>query len=73
MIIIIGHESITYHNGKHHFPIEPPDIKQSTIVCGQVDPNGERVILGGMSGTLFHLYFEKEETAPKILLFEMQI
>uniref|UniRef100_A0A8B9LRQ7 DNA damage-binding protein 1 n=1 Tax=Astyanax mexicanus TaxID=7994 RepID=A0A8B9LRQ7_ASTMX len=60
--IIIGQESITYHNGDKYLAIAPPTIKQSTIVChNRVDPNGSRYLLGDMDGRLFMLLLEKEE------------
>ncbi|XP_041791855.1 DNA damage-binding protein 1 [Chelmon rostratus] len=60
--IIIGQESITYHNGDKYLAIAPPTIKQSTIVChNRVDPNGSRYLLGDMEGRLFMLLLEKEE------------
>ncbi|KAM4744685.1 LOW QUALITY PROTEIN: DNA damage-binding protein 1 [Anableps anableps] len=60
--IIIGQESIPYHNGDKYLAIAPPTIKQSTIVChNRVDPNGSRYLLGDMEGRLFMLLLEKEE------------
>ncbi|MBN3315373.1 DDB1 protein, partial [Atractosteus spatula] len=60
--IIIGQESITYHNGDKYLAIAPPTIKQSTIVChNRVDPNGSRYLLGDMEGRLFMLLLEREE------------
>uniref|UniRef100_A0A8C5DC66 DNA damage-binding protein 1 n=1 Tax=Gouania willdenowi TaxID=441366 RepID=A0A8C5DC66_GOUWI len=60
--IIIGQESITYHNGDKYLAIAPPTIKQCTIVChNRVDPNGSRYLLGDMDGRLFMLLLEKEE------------
>ncbi|XP_028812653.1 DNA damage-binding protein 1 [Denticeps clupeoides] len=60
--IIIGQESITYHNGDKYLAIAPAIIKQSTIVChNRVDPNGSRYLLGDMEGRLFMLLLEKEE------------
>ncbi|KAM9825322.1 DNA damage-binding protein 1 [Syngnathus typhle] len=60
--IIIGQESISYHNGDKYLAIAPPTIKQSTIVChNRVDPNGSRYLLGDMEGRLFMLLLEKEE------------
>ncbi|KAM4617194.1 DNA damage-binding protein 1 [Discoglossus pictus] len=60
--IIIGQESITYHNGDKYLAIAPPIIKQSTIVChNRVDVNGSRYLLGDMEGRLFMLLLEKEE------------
>nr|CAG4638924.1 EOG090X00HD [Daphnia magna] len=60
--LIIGQESITYHNGQNYVTIAPPIIKQSTITCyGKVDPNGSRYLLGDLAGHLFMLVLEKEE------------
>lgn len=60
--LIIGQESITYHNGDKYIAIAPPLIKQSSIMCyGKVDANGSRYLLGNMSGRLFMLLLEKEE------------
>ncbi|XP_069757559.1 DNA damage-binding protein 1 isoform X1 [Narcine bancroftii] len=60
--LIIGQESITYHNGDKYLAIAPPAIKQSTIVChNRVDPNGSRYLLGDMEGRLFMLLLEREE------------
>nr|CAG4642998.1 EOG090X00HD [Ilyocryptus agilis] len=60
--LIIGQESITYHNGSNYVTIAPPIIKQSTINCfGKVDPNGSRYLLGDLAGHLFMLVLDKEE------------
>ncbi|KAG8227614.1 hypothetical protein J437_LFUL011164 [Ladona fulva] len=60
--IIIGQESILYHNGNNYVPVAPPLIKQSTICCyGRVDANGSRYLLGDMAGHLFMLLLEQEE------------
>ncbi|XP_071453607.1 DNA damage-binding protein 1 [Hetaerina americana] len=60
--IIIGQESILYHNGTNYVPVAPPLIKQSTICCyGRVDANGSRYLLGDMAGHLFMLLLEREE------------
>ncbi|XP_046643566.1 DNA damage-binding protein 1-like [Daphnia pulicaria] len=60
--LIIGQESITYHNGQNYVTIAPPIIKQSTVTCyGKVDPNGSRYLLGDLAGHLFMLVLEKEE------------
>jgi len=61
--LIIGQESITYHNGEKYIAIAPPAFRQGTIVCyGLVDKNGARYLLGDMSGRIFLLYLEKEES-----------
>ncbi|XP_063230961.1 DNA damage-binding protein 1 [Bacillus rossius redtenbacheri] len=60
--IIIGQESILYHDGTTYVAVAPPIIKQSTIVChAQVDPSGARYLLGDMAGHLFMLLLEQEE------------
>lgn len=59
-VLIIGQESITYHNGENFIAIAPAMIRQSTIVCyGKVDPNGSRYLLGDMSGRIFLLLLEQ--------------
>lgn len=61
-VIIIGQESITYHNGDKFITIAPPMIRHSTINCyTKVDNNGSRYLLGDLSGRLFLLLLEKEE------------
>lgn len=60
--IIIGQESILYHDGNSFVAVAPPVIKQSTIVCyAKVDTHGSRYLLGDMAGHLFMLLLEKEE------------
>ncbi|XP_019874533.2 DNA damage-binding protein 1 [Aethina tumida] len=59
--IIIGQESILYHDGITSVVVAPPVIKQSTIVCyAKVDPGGLRYLLGDMAGHLFMLFLETE-------------
>ena len=61
-VIILGQESITYHNGDKYSVIAPPMIRHSTICCyTKVDNNGSRYLLGDLSGRLFLLLLEKEE------------
>lgn len=60
--IVIGQESILYHDGTTYFAVAPPIIEQSTIVCyARVDTNGSRYLLGDMAGHLFMLLLETEE------------
>ncbi|RZF44982.1 hypothetical protein LSTR_LSTR001943 [Laodelphax striatellus] len=60
--IIIGQESILYHDGNSFVAVAPAVIKQSTIVCyAKVDTQGSRYLLGDMAGHLFMLLIEKEE------------
>lgn len=59
--IIIGQESILYHDGITSVVVAPPVIKQSTIICyAKVDPGGLRYLLGDMAGHLFMLFIETE-------------
>nr|CAI5832421.1 unnamed protein product [Callosobruchus analis] len=59
--IIIGQESILYHDGLVSVVVAPPVIKQSTIICyAKVDPGGLRYLLGDMAGHLFMLFIETE-------------
>ncbi|XP_018327485.1 DNA damage-binding protein 1 [Agrilus planipennis] len=59
--IVIGQESILYHDGITSVAVAPPIIKQSTIVCyARVDPGGLRYLLGDMAGHLFMLFLDVE-------------
>ncbi|KAF5292358.1 hypothetical protein FQA39_LY03392 [Lamprigera yunnana] len=59
--IIVGQESILYHDGITSVAVAPPVIKQSTIVCyARVDPGGLRYLLGDMAGHLFMLFLDVE-------------
>lgn len=61
-VIILGQESICYHNGEKFIAIAPTTIRHSTINCyTKVDNNGSRYLLGDLSGRLFLLLLEKEE------------
>lgn len=60
--IIVGQESVLYHDGVTFLAVGPPGIKHSSIVCyAKVDTNGCRYILGDLAGHLFMLFLEKEE------------
>ncbi|ENN77681.1 hypothetical protein YQE_05832, partial [Dendroctonus ponderosae] len=59
--IVIGQESILYHDGVTCVVVAPAVIKQSTITCyARVDPGGYRYLLGDMAGHLFMLFLETE-------------
>lgn len=67
--IVIGQESIIYHDGTSFVAVAPPVIKQSTIVCyAKVDTVGLRYILGDMSGHMFMLMLDKEEKMDGTLM-----
>ncbi|XP_059472612.1 DNA damage-binding protein 1 [Neocloeon triangulifer] len=60
--IIVGQETILYHDGSKYIAVTPPVIKQSTMSCyARVDADGGRYLLGDMSGKLMLLLLEKEE------------
>ncbi|BFZ05163.1 hypothetical protein BsWGS_08202 [Bradybaena similaris] len=60
--VIIGQESVTYHNGENYIAIAPAQITLSPINCyGKVDANGSRYLLGNLAGDLLMLILEKEE------------
>ncbi|XP_055373755.1 DNA damage-binding protein 1 [Condylostylus longicornis] len=63
--IVIGRESIVYHDGSTYVAVAPSIFKQSTINCyARVDVKGLRYLLGNMSGQLFMLFLETEDN-PK--------
>lgn len=60
--IIIGQESIVYHNGSYYHAIAPQKMQTSTICCyTRVDSDGSRYLLGDMAGHLYMLLLLKEE------------
>lgn len=68
-VIVIGQESILYHNGSTFKAVGPPAMKQSTIMCcARVDPTGSRYLLGDLIGHLFMLFLEREERADGITI-----
>ena len=65
--LIIGAESIVYHNGLYYRAIAPPTMQQSTIYgyC-KIDKDGSRYLLGDMAGHLYMLLLIKEDSASKM-------
>lgn len=62
--IVIGQESVVYHDGDSYVAVAPAIIKQSTINCyARVDSKGFRYLLGNMSGHLFMMFLETEENS----------
>ena len=60
--VIVGAESIVYHNGSYYRAIAPPKMQLSTIICyAKVDPDGSRYLLGDMAGHLYMLLLLREE------------
>lgn len=65
--IVIGQESIVYHDGTNYVAVAPPIIKQSTINCyARVDSKGLRYLMGNMSGSLFMLFLETGPNAKGV-------
>ncbi|XP_013110760.1 DNA damage-binding protein 1 [Stomoxys calcitrans] len=57
--IVIGRESIVYHDGSSYLAVAPATFKHSTINCyARVDSKGQRYLLGNMYGQLFMLFLE---------------
>lgn len=59
--LIIGQESITYHDGDHFIPIAPPDVKNTIVCYAPIDGNGSRYLLGDMAGHIFILQLDHEK------------
>ncbi|XP_037946592.1 DNA damage-binding protein 1 isoform X2 [Teleopsis dalmanni] len=58
--IVIGRESIVYHDGSSYHAIAPSTFKQSVINCyARLDNRGHRFLLGNMYGQLFMLFLEQ--------------
>lgn len=57
--IVIGQESIVYHDGQSYVAVAPPQIKLTPINCYcRVDTRGLRYLLGDIAGRLFMLLLE---------------
>ncbi|XP_045776166.1 DNA damage-binding protein 1 [Maniola jurtina] len=60
--IVIGQESIVYHDGQSYVAVAPPQIKLTPISCYcRVDGRGLRYLLGDIAGRLFMLLLELQE------------
>ncbi|XP_075983007.1 DNA damage-binding protein pic [Anticarsia gemmatalis] len=60
--IVIGQESIVYHDGQSYVAVAPPQIKLTPIICYcRVDTRGLRYLLGNTSGRLFMLLLELQD------------
>lgn len=59
--IVIGQESIVYHDGTNYVATAPAIIRNSTIICyARVDRKGYRYLLGNMAGNLFMLFLDTD-------------
>lgn len=60
--IVIGQESIVYHDGQSYVAVAPPQIKMTPINCYcRVDSRGLRYLAGDIAGRLFMLLLELHE------------
>ena len=59
--LIVGQDSICYHNGDKYHAIAPPLLRQSTVNC-YCPVDDSRYLLGDMSGRLFLLLLEKDDS-----------
>lgn len=60
--IVIGQESIVYHDGQSYVAVAPPQIKATPINCYcRVDTRGLRYLLGDLAGRMFMLFLELHE------------
>ncbi|XP_064073907.1 DNA damage-binding protein 1 [Vanessa tameamea] len=60
--IVVGQESIVYHDGQSYVAVAPPQIKLTPINCYcRVDERGMRYLLGDIAGRLFMLLLELQE------------
>uniref|UniRef100_A0A915B6F3 DNA damage-binding protein 1 n=1 Tax=Parascaris univalens TaxID=6257 RepID=A0A915B6F3_PARUN len=59
-VIVVGHEAISYHKDANAYSaIAPPLIHQSQIGCyGKIDRDGQRYLLGDLSGRIFMLLLD---------------
>ncbi|VVC93005.1 unnamed protein product [Leptidea sinapis] len=65
--IVIGQESIVYHDGQSYVAVAPPQIKLTPINCYcRVDTKGLRYLLGDISGRLFMLLLELHERVDDV-------
>lgn len=72
--LIIGQESITYHNGSFYRAIAPPALKQSSPTCyGKIDPNGSRYLLGDLDGRMFMLLLEQETVDGNVVVKDLKL
>lgn len=59
-VVVIGAETLCYHNEKNKLSIDPPCLKQSIVSCvGKVDDT--RCLIGDVGGKLYMLFVETEE------------
>uniref|UniRef100_A0A1B6DPY2 DNA damage-binding protein 1 n=2 Tax=Clastoptera arizonana TaxID=38151 RepID=A0A1B6DPY2_9HEMI len=73
-VLIIGQESIIYHNGVNYIATSPSIIKWSTIICyARVNNDGSRYVLGDMAGHLFMLFLERMQRGDSIIVKDLKV
>lgn len=72
--VIVGAESIVYHNGSYYQAIAPPKMQNSTIVSHcRIDSDGSRFLLGDMAGHLYMLLLIKEEKSDGVVIKDLKL
>ncbi|ALC47529.1 pic [Drosophila busckii] len=73
-VIVIGRESIVYHDGSNYYAVAPLTFRQSTINCyARVDSKGLRYLLGNMDGQLYMLFLGTNETSKGITVKDIKV
>lgn len=73
-VIVIGRESIVFHDGSNYHAVAPLTFRQSTINCyARVDSKGLRYLLGNMDGQLYMLFLGTVETAKGITVNSIKV
>ncbi|XP_022211499.1 DNA damage-binding protein 1 [Drosophila obscura] len=73
-VIVIGRESIVYHDGSNYHAVAPLTFRQSTINCyARVDGKGLRYLLGNMDGQLYMLFLGTSETSKGVTVKDIKV
>ncbi|XP_017040124.2 DNA damage-binding protein 1 isoform X1 [Drosophila ficusphila] len=73
-VIVIGRESIMYHDGSNYHAVAPLTFRQSTINCyARVSSNGLRYLLGNMDGQLYMLFLGTSETSKGVTVKDIKV
>ncbi|KAH8417589.1 hypothetical protein KR222_002414 [Zaprionus bogoriensis] len=73
-VIVIGRESIVFHDGSNYHAVAPLTFRQSTINCyARVDSKGLRYLLGNMDGQLYMLFLGTVETSKGITVNSIKV
>ncbi|KAH8359699.1 hypothetical protein KR093_008397 [Drosophila rubida] len=73
-VIVIGRESIVYHDGSNYHAVAPLTFRQSTINCyARVDSKGLRYLLGNMDGQLYMLFLGTTDSGKSITVKDIKV